>query len=109
MGVSGSSSTMVLSLTSELSFESTSEDSLAFSISSIELSEFPSTVALSLTSKLSSKSTPEGLLTLSDSSAAATGSRSTVALSLSPDPPPEAEQDTREPTEPILNPAIAIF
>ena len=68
-----------------------------------------STVALSLTSKLSSKSTPEGLLTLSDSSAAATGSRSTLALSLSPDHPPEAEQDTREPTEPILSPAIAIF
>lgn len=109
MGVSGSSSTMAFSLTSELSFESASEDSLAFSVSSIELSEFSSTVALSLTSKLSSKSTPEGLLTLSNSSAAATGSRSTVALSLSPDPPPEAEQDTREPTEPILNPAIAIF
>ena len=66
-------------------------------------------MALSLTSKLSSKSTPEGLLTLSDSSAAATGSRSTVALSLSPDHLLEAEQDTRETTGPIPNPAIAIF
>ncbi len=75
MGVSESSPIVALSLTSELSLESASEDSLAFSVSSIELSE----------------------------------SSSTVALSLSPDPPPEAEQDTREPTEPILNPPIAIF
>ena len=79
---------MALSLTSELSFESASEDSLAFSVASMGVYGSSSTVALSLTSKLSSKSTPEGLLTLSDSSAAASGSRSTVALSLSPDPPP---------------------
>ena len=65
MGVSESSSTMALSLTSELSLESASEDSLAFSVS-IELSESSSTVALSLTSKLSSKFTPEELLTTSD-------------------------------------------
>ena len=49
------------------------------------------------------------MLTLADSPTGSPSSRLTVSLSLSPDIPPEAEQVTREPTESMLNPVIAIY